>query len=115
MLLASVLKLKAGFSGVLGVRHQGCFCTVLCACHAWQHWPTRTCFVWHRSTHYGNMPQSNAAELALLASSSGLQVWEAEHKGMQQELVDEGDVAAVRWGSGVCVRATCCSALQCCL
>ena len=32
-----------------------------------------------------------------LLSSSVPQVWKAEHEGVQQELVDEGDQAAVSW------------------
>jgi len=30
-----------------------------------------------------------------------VQVWKAEHEGVQQELVDEGDQAAVSWAVGM--------------
>ena len=36
--------------------------------------------------------------LPLLPAVPAAQVWKAEHEGVQQELVDEGDQAAVSWG-----------------
>lgn len=35
--------------------------------------------------------------LPLLPAVPAAQVWKAEHEGVQQELVDEGDQAAVSW------------------
>lgn len=41
---------------------------------------------------------------------SDLQVWKAEHEGVKQELVDEGDTAAVSERTVACpVGASCCT------